>query len=452
MRLRRTITAMAVLASTSTMAGFHGFSDPMTSRPNNERIQELLDRNYNPFFAQHDFFNRVYFSGLIQANAFFSNLNPNAGRFVDRRTSSDIFVNRANLFVDALVNDWVNAHAAFNFLDNNSLGVYRVNDEAFYRNFGIVDEATVTVGNLQQYPTYLRAGIGYARYGHYKRNAVPMTLTQALTQTQAALVEVGFVDNSGWNGAIYAFHGNSKRNTSNPTINNFGLQLGYCWHEEQWGLDLTADYMFNIAGAVNALQPQTTGTAVVPPALLGAFVPPGFLPAGVTVGVPVQLAPNALHYDKVVGGVHLGARGHYNEFDGTVQFTTALRKFGALGPVAANQRPAAVLVDVGYNFPLAGLNSRLGVSYQQSFNAQLPGSRAAAPNQAAATAIAGGVGTFNNATLGLPEHRVQGDLTFDVWKNTQVGAHVIWDNPYRVAGRRPTSSVTGLLSVQAKIA
>ena len=47
-------------------------------------------------------------------------------------------------------------------------------------------------------------------FGDYVRNVRPMTLTQALSQTQADAAEVGFVDMSGFNGSVFAFAGPQK--------------------------------------------------------------------------------------------------------------------------------------------------------------------------------------------------------------------------------------------------
>jgi len=413
MNLKKTIAAVVALTSTSVFAGFHGYEPVVAAQKNTEDFQQLLNRNYNEMFSQHDYFNRIRVSGLLKGYALVSSVNPKIGRFYDDDVSSDLFLSRANVYVDAKVNDWIDAHVAISFLPAQYAGVKRRDDEISYRKFDIVDEAILTMKDFSQYPTYLRFGIGYTRYGRYERNNLPMTFTQVLTQTQAALVELGFIDSaSGFSGAVYVFHGVDKSSSTTPNINNFGVQLGYCFGEDNWSVDVTADYMFNIAGAVNALGDATTES-----------------------------------YDRVVGGAHVGVNGYFNEFDGTVQFTTAVRKFRDSSVVSTGKRPAAALIDLGYNFPLAGYESRLGISYQHSFDARLEGTTFVAPIEAITEA------GDQSAALGLPKNRVQGDLTVEVCKNTTLGFHLIWDNPYSDKDEvRAKSATTGLLSLTAKIA
>ena len=76
--------------------------------------------------------------------------------------------------------------------------------------------------------------------------------------------------------------------------------------------------------------------------------------------------------------------------------------------------------------PLMGYKTHLGVNYQ---------------------------GTREAVALLLPKHRVQGDLTVTVAKNTTVGATVVWDKDYKVSdGGSNNNVLSGLLNVSARFA
>ena len=72
-------------------------------------------------------------------------------------------------------------------------------------------------------------------------------------------------------------------------------------------------------------------------------------------------------------------------------------------------------------------------------------------------------GTYQAVALGLPQYRVQGDLTAEIWKNTSVGAHLVYEKDYKsnrtgstnggaaVAGTN-RSSFAGLLGISVRFA
>ena len=119
------------------------------------RLQSQLDRNQNPYYAQSDWFKRITLSGLVQAyfsatnhdlfvpgalataNPAAAGTSPRFGAAVpalQNGSGTDIFLSRANLYIDADVNSWTEVHMAFDLTNNAPLAThnYQLNDERAY--------------------------------------------------------------------------------------------------------------------------------------------------------------------------------------------------------------------------------------------------------------------------------------------------------------------------------
>lgn len=454
MKFIKLVVSLVVAVSVSTFAAHTGYSDRTSSAasPHVANMQEVLDRNFNPYFAMNDYYTRIKWSGMVQAMAGVSSVNPEYMRFGEKKTVSDIVLPRADIYMDAMITDWASAHVALSMLTNvrafegrdhvgraisttSTSGVFARDDASSYRRYHRIDEAVITLGDFNRYPVFFRAGLGRIPFGNYKRNVYPVPLVTIMTETQVIYAQTGFVDKSGINGSVYVFTG-SRQAAANGypsdrvNINNFGLSLGYCTGESHWGMDIVLDYLYNMAGAVNAFHS------------LGEFNAFG--------------ASSWNGYDKVVGGAHGAIKFWYNGYDGNVSYVTALSEFGTMHTLSPNQRPSALHVEAGYSFPIMEMNSRFGAQYQMSFNGRLAGA-----------AISGFVGPAGpkpyaaatdkvSATHGIPEFRVQLDYTVDLCKNLVAGVHGVWSRPYTYTEgdntHRPDDVWTGLLSLTARLA
>lgn len=424
-----------IVASLALLLGGQALAAYVPANPKMERLQAKLDRNQNPYYAQSDWFKRICVSGLVQVSAGWSD-NTNSFRsiyylpattggsmpiseltsafitahpgqlpsfrFLDHDDSSDLYLSRANLYIDADINEYVEAHLAWDFANAQvATHINALDDERLWGMSTLMhgqhfmpDEAYITIGNFAKSPLYFRAGREYLRYGHYERNVVPANMVQLMTQTHADAAEIGFVDVSGFNGAAYVFRSQARglpvitgvgaapqplaTNNVNALmpkreINNFGAQIGYVWQNGPMGLDLTADFLYDVS-AVNMIN-----------FYLGA--------------------PNNSDRES---GIHLSAMGHYEQFDAIAQFTTTLGSY----PVSVmtynldGARPLAWLVGLGYTMSFMHNNdAHIGVNYQQTHEAL----------------------GFN-----LPRYRIQGDLRWEVYKNTEIGLYLWYDKDYSV--------------------
>ena len=368
-------------------------------------LQAILDRNQTPYYAQPDWFKRITLSGLVKIYGMVSSRNSNlvAGRFpMSTAGASDIWVARANFYIDADVNSWTTAHIAYRGV---RAPLYAsINDPAAYAPGVPIDEAYITMANFAKSPLYVRAGREYVRFGRYHRDEIPPTLPQMLSQTQADVLELGFVDASGFNGSVYVFRGTPKVTRPRLDINNGGGQIGYIFHQFGFDIDFSLDYLYNMVD-VNYI----FGTPTVAGPVIGA----GYLSNVSAVSAEMDL--------------------NYGLFDLAVHFTSAIDSFlpSEFLFKGTGAEPSALYAGAGYTFDTMGHPSRLGISYQHSWEALT-------------------VGGIFGAGLGVPESRLQADYTIDMWKNTQLGAHIVYDEDYRIAdGGTGTEHTTGLFSFGA---
>lgn len=417
MKLKPIAAAMALLVSGSAFAAYMPVQHAKA-----EQLQAKLDRNHNAYFAEADWFKRICISGLVQVNAMASTTNQAGARFgrgFADNSASDLWLSRANLYVDAAVNSWTEVHIAYDLANwGSATHLLRVDDERNYVGLGTPntlwapDEAYITIGDFAKSQFFLRAGREYVRFGDYQRNVTPATFTQLLTQTQADAVDAGFIDISGFNGDIYVFRSGVRAGTGSTHINNFGLQLGYTWENGDVTADFTADWMYDISAV----------------AYLGA-------PAGVGLVTPANSAR--------VGGLSFTAKVNYNQFDFMAQYASADSSFNAanlaVGGGNNSAFPVAWMIGAGYRFGIMNNDdSHVGLNFQMS---------------------------HDGLAVLLPEYRVQGNFTIEPWKNTEVGLTLYWDKDYgtgsvaRINGPANAQFTgtgrdvfTGLLSLTAKFA
>jgi hypothetical protein len=159
------------------------------------------------------------FSGLFLGEIIYSDTNQTTGyRFSNKQTYNSFCFPRAILNIDSILNEQLDFHISFNFRE--SCGYGGKNDEWNFRKFGYTDE-----GYIKYSTQYARAdvtgalGVMYVPYGDYLRHSIPLSLTQALTQTQAASAVANFKVN---NLTLDFFVFNSKTYSGYSNfINNF---------------------------------------------------------------------------------------------------------------------------------------------------------------------------------------------------------------------------------------
>lgn len=417
MKLKPIVAALALLVSGNAFAAYH----PVESKT--DFLQAKLDRNANPFYAESDWFKRICFSGLVQVYAMATtdavyyrpqdaststNVSFNGLFGSGTKESTDLWLSRANFYIDADVNDWTQVHMAFDFSNFAAIAVegntssypnlghlgtashmYMHYDERSYLGsntnvFPTPDEAVINIGNFAKSQFYMQAGRKYLRFGHYVRNVTPMTLTQMVSQTLADTVEIGFVDISNFNASFAIFRSASRATSSEHNINNFVAQLGYVYENGDFSADMSVDYMYDVS-AVN---------------FIGA---PGAHPAianmnGGGVGVGGD--------DARVGGLVITALVDWQAFDfmGQIFFTDDDFAMAALTYNGAAAEPCVWMIQGGYRFGIFNNDdSHVALNFQMTHEA---------------------------LGMNLPKYRVQGTFTHEYAKNTEVSLALVYDHDY----------------------
>jgi hypothetical protein len=410
------------------------------------KLNAALDQNQGGVVEgkrnRPDWIERINISGLINVDAVFSSRTPEVLDFTDvkkntpyvldafgsDRSANDIALADANIFVDACVNKWTTTHVAFLFRDhdglqairqfrkgdvfdpkdlrvklwsNNSVQNFNVNadslglpDEGFF-----VDEAYITIGNLERSPFFLRAGRQYVPFGDYERYTMTDSFTKLLSMTSATALQAGYVADMGpgvFNGSVYAFRGLSQDNEFHDAtdgkirVRNWGAHVGYAQDSDNYQFNLTAGYLHNMADV-------------------------DFISVGLRDRNEDETTP-ADFYEEAVGAYSLRADASVGPFDAGVRYVAALDEFEPSDvfyddeEVEGPAKPKAVTVDLGYTFDMMNHHSRLGVTYQHSKEAKRVGPM----------------------LMGLPQTRWGVDYQINLLNRTDLAFELINDKDYAV--------------------
>lgn len=372
-----------------------------TIHATSDKMHSIIERNREAIIFK-DNGQSLQLSGLLLGEAIFSNYNQSAKRFSDKRSYSILCFPRGNLYIDGRANEWTTGHLAFNF--RSSCGFGSKNDESSSRKFDKVNEVFARFQNPDNTNYYAQVGIQYLPYGHYPRNVIPGSFTQLLSQTHDGAVVVGTAFDSGFNAVGYVFNGKKKLHGS-PVIHNGGASVSYHYHSTDYDTAIHLDWMANIAGGVNHI-------------VAGC---------GCSSGNPLSSG-----YRHPVGGLHLSMKSRYEKMDTTLQMTTAINHFDQADMrwQGRGARPKAIYLDAGYSFKgLFKKSMRFGGSVQQSFQS---------------VHVKG-----NDLVNGLPKYRIQLDLSITPFKQSYLGAHLIWDKDYSTFNQGTgRSSLTGMFTLK----
>jgi len=421
MKLKPIIASMMVMLSAPAFAAdTQSQLDSMKAQI--AKMDAVINQNQNPNIRQADWFNRITISGIMNADAFMADRASNfrtvsaggyagalpLGTATPSGNAQNLSLSNANIFVHALVNEWVAADVDFIYQDSNRNFVARS------ANASALDEGYVTIGNFAKSPIFFRAGRLYEAYGVYERYPMLTNPTQLLTETSATTAQLGFVLPQGFYGSIAALQGlpsvgngiaysnassgyvNGNQN-NRSRIQNGVANLGYSFNgDNNFGAKIDVGYIANMAD-VN------------------------------------YVAANLESYGRNVPAFAVSGDFRMAWFDAGLRYVGATRSFEATDILSragtTGARPQAYGIDLGATFPVMAHASRLGVGYQQTKDA------------------------VNVGAFGMPRDRWYADYMVNFNKWSDVGFAYYRDHDYtRNDGGTNALSNVGMLRLSIKAA
>jgi hypothetical protein len=169
----------------------------------------------------------VELSGLVEIEA-------SKAEDFNNDDSSDVTLATVEIGLNAKISEWSIAHL---------LLLYEEGEEDDHI---IVDEGTITLGNMEKFPLYLTAGKMYLPFGFYESAMVSDPLTLELGEINDSAAQIGF-NTGGFYGSVYGFNGDINETGKDDEVDSWGANVGYAYEAEGIGLDVGMDWINNIA-------------------------------------------------------------------------------------------------------------------------------------------------------------------------------------------------------------
>ena len=270
---------------------------------------------------------KIQLSGLIEVGGAWIDYDHDNPALADE-DASDLSLTTVELTAEAELNEWVNVVAVLLYEDATSFE--GDNDETDVT----MDVGTVTIGNTEEYPLYLTAGVMYVPFGalltHFPDDPlmnVPVTLVLGETREKALLLGI---EHERFSVSAYLFNGDVNETGEENHVESYGFDANYSV-EDLEGVDLLigVSYISNIADS-DGLEEE--------------------------LGGPIQD-----YIDGFDVYAHVGFAGFFVD----AEYMTALDDFavGELAPVEVE--PAVWNVEVGYNYDW-GKNLEIVLKYAGS--------------------------------------------------------------------------------------
>ncbi|HID53124.1 MAG TPA: LbtU family siderophore porin [Anaerolineae bacterium] len=302
--------------------------------------------------TETQWFENITLSGLVEVEASYADTPE--GR------ESDLIVATVELGIDAQLTDWVNAHVLFLYEDG--------------MDHPEVDEALITIANLDKSPWLLATGRMYLPFGNFKSNMVSDPLTLEIGETREEAVQVGyFADN--FYASAFLFNGDANEDGSSH-IDDFGFNLGWAHQasDEHLGYGVGASWTSNLADS-DSLQETITDPDDLRDKVSG-------------IGLHGQLEMGPL----VLIAEYLSA---------TESFDVTDLAFDGDGA-----KPQSWNLEAGWRFQIMEKEAVIGMAWQQTKEA---------------------------VALELPESRLLATVSVEVYKNTSLSLEYTHDKDYSVS-------------------
>ncbi|MEA3546081.1 MAG: LbtU family siderophore porin [Thermodesulfobacteriota bacterium] len=291
----------------------------------------------------------VELSGVVEVEAASWSVDDNG--FFEDDDGSDVSLATVEIGLDAQISEWSSAHI---------LLLYEEGEEDDHV---IVDEGTITLGNMDKFPLYLTAGKMYVPFGCFETNMISDPLTLEMGETNDSAVLLGF-ESGFFHGSLYAFNGDINESGDDDEIDTYGAVLGYIHANDNTSLHLTFHYISNIG--------DTDG-----------------------IGDYLQDEVGIDEIDDYVDGVSVHAHFGIGPFTLVGEYLTALDDFEAaeIAFDGDGAEPESWNIEFGYTTEIFDRETTFALGYQ---------------------------GTDESVALGLPEELYIGAISMEIFDHTSL--------------------------------
>ena len=236
-----------------------------------------------------------------------------------------------------------------------------------------VDVAVVTIANPNK-PWFISSGLMYEPFGTFETNLISDPLTLEIAETRETSVLAG-IESNGFRGGVYVFNGDLSED-GDDDIDNFGAFVGYAQENDVSSFAVNLGYINDI-GDSDTLQD--------------------------TIQENIDAA--AVEYSDQVGGFSVDGIFTYGPFNVIAEYIMATDDFEAneLTYRTGGAEPEAFNIEVGYSFNVGGIPMTAALAYQ---------------------------GTDEAVVLELPEERIIGGLSAEIFDSTALSFEWAHDDDY----------------------
>lgn len=172
--------------------------------------------------------NHIKFSGLFEGDFFAGKdaLDPTGAH------TTEFDLATMELYIDMMVTDWATGRIVIEYDD----------DDDKLR----VDEAHVTLGNIEKFPLFLTVGRLYVPFGDFSTHMLQDPFTQVLGEIndEGAILGASF---AGVTASVFTYNGMDKDDLDNDTVNGYGASLTYGFEDDSKNVNIGVAWVSNIA-------------------------------------------------------------------------------------------------------------------------------------------------------------------------------------------------------------
>lgn len=281
-------------------------------------------------------------SGELQGKVF-------ADRDYNGPTKSDVDLSTAKIDAIVSIAPWVSGFMTLTYDDAANSNGSRISNSRLY-----VDNAFVTLGDLNKTPFYGTIGQLYVPFGRYSSSLIATPLTQAIGETNERAISLGMKTQGthSFHAVVYTGRGEIKVGDAHADkINQLGGNLGYVFNPTGFvTFQAGAGYIGNIADSGGM---QHTGSK-------GAFT-----------GFGNGAASSNQVLKERVPGVDANGMLGVGSFSFVGEYTGAAKRFDSrdLTFNGHGAKPRALHLEGAYQFKIAGKPSSFAVAYGHSYDA-----------------------------------------------------------------------------------